>query len=137
MTLVHPAIAIGIRENRDSIRTTRTVRWGFGNTVITCARIAIDLDSLETFRVGVLQILNHPQTASVIVFDADWLAYKRLGSDDLNLESIRNRHSSDSLVGAQSLCIDHRSRGQQPAADHCRNEDFWHRSITLESEGLL
>jgi hypothetical protein len=103
LDLVHPTVLIGIGENRQTIRASRTVwRWRW-DTIVASARIAIDADSLKSFRIGILKVLDHPQSAAIVPIDRNRLPDERFACDQVNAQSWSDLHFGESFFECKPL----------------------------------
>ena len=93
---------VGI-EDGEPVGPFRPVRRRLGDAVVDRARIAIDLDSLQTRRVRVLQILHDPEPAAVVEVDRDRLAHCWFTRRNLNSEANRHGHFPGRRVGRIAL----------------------------------
>ncbi len=65
---VSVTVAIFVFQDCDAVGAARAARRRLGNAVIFGARPAIDFHALETGRIGVLEILDGPEPATIIAF---------------------------------------------------------------------
>ena len=89
---IGPAIAVGVLENRDPVGSTGPPRWRLGNTVVDSPRPAIDFHPLQPGRVGILQVLDRPQPATIVALDQDRLPHHGLAGEQLHLETLGECH---------------------------------------------
>lgn len=101
--VVHEPIAIAVFENRDPVSAARTLRRRFGDAIVFGARVPVDLHPFQPSRVGILQVLDDPQSSAVIEFNAYGLADERLRRDDARLEAVCHLHPLDGFLRCQPL----------------------------------
>jgi hypothetical protein len=94
LTAVHAAIAVGVLQDRDPVGPAWPMRWRLGDPVVLGPREPVDLHPLESLGVGVLQILNDPQTAAIIKLNRDGLTDQRLSCDEADLKTRMRLHLS-------------------------------------------
>src|SRR5262249_8097377 len=85
-------VSVDVLQDRDAVGPCRTAWWWFWHSIVGCPRITIDGHPFETRRIGILQVLNHPQSAQIVEFDCHRLADQRLGSNELRVKPWRNPH---------------------------------------------
>ncbi len=76
---------------------------GFRHAVVDGAEVLVDLHRLEAGWRGILQVLNDPHAARVVEGDRDRLTHVRLGSDELDFESVGDFHALEGVVGREAL----------------------------------
>ena len=81
----------------------RPLRRRLRHAVVDGAEILIDLDRLQSGRIGILQILNDPKTAAIVEGHRYRLANRRLAGDELDLETVGDLHAFDRLFGGVAL----------------------------------
>ena len=86
--LVGATIAIFVGQDRNFVRAARAARRRLGDAVVLRPRPAVDFDALEAGRIRILQILNCPQSSSIIALDEDGLPDERLRGEQLYLDSV-------------------------------------------------
>ena len=83
-------VAVGILVDRDLVLATEVMRRRRRDLVIDGPPDAVVADHLQAGRVGILQILNHPEPPPFVKRDRNRLANDRLGQDQLELKVVRN-----------------------------------------------
>ena len=89
---------VRIEQDGDAVRSPGAARRRLGHAVVYGAGITIDLDTLQSRGIRILQVLNNPQPAAIIKFDSHRLADERLRSNQLYLEAVRDLHTPGRFV---------------------------------------
>ena len=87
---VEDAVAVGVFVNRDLVLAAKVVGRRGRNLVVDGAPHTIVADHLQPGRIGILQVLNHPEPAALVERDRDGLPHDRLGQNQINLKIAGN-----------------------------------------------
>ena len=89
---VGPAVAVGVLEDRHPVGPSRPARGRLGHLVVDRPRVPVHLHPLQPRRVGILEILDHPEPAPVVELDRHGLPDHRLGREEPDLQAVGRRH---------------------------------------------
>ena len=120
MGAIDPAVSVDVFEDRDAVGPFGPARWRLGHAIVGCPRVTIDRHSLQTRRVGILQVLDDPEPAQVIKFDRHRLPDQRLASDELSFQSRSNRHPPRGFF--RSIALARRPLGCQKRRAQARKQ---------------
>ena len=84
------AIAIGIFMDRDAVSATNMVRRRGRNFAVDDAPKYVAADGLEARRIGILQVLHHPEAATLVEGHRDRLTNDRLAEHLVEAQAVRD-----------------------------------------------
>ena len=99
--LVVAAVAVGVFVDRDSIEPADPVRRRRGNLVINGPPILVVADHLQSGRIGILKIFDHPHPAALVPIDKQRLSDVRLREDLFDFEIGRHAKGPQCLGGRE------------------------------------
>ncbi len=93
-----PSFVVEVVKDGDPVIPLGPSRRRLRHPVVDGSRIAVNLDSLETGGVRILQVLDDPQAAAIVEFDGHRLPHHRLAGNKLDLQAIGQGHAFGRLV---------------------------------------
>ena len=97
------AVAFRIGVDRDPVRAAWSSGRRLGDFVVDSPQVLIDLDRFETRRSWILQVLNHPEAATVVERHGQRLAHLGFAGDELDVKTGRRLHALDGFLGGEAL----------------------------------
>ena len=102
---VKATVAVGVFVDCDLVAALDSVRRRQGNLVVDGSQVLVAADHLQAGRVGVLLVVEHPQSAAFVPVDEQWLADKWFGEDLFEAQVVGNLKAGDRLVRRQRVGV--------------------------------